>query len=198
MSHEATMAANPASFARVREVAESLTNAADQSADFDSLVRQQARFVFKVAYGVLRNSHDAEDVAQETFLRAQRASMNAVRDPQSWLATIAFRIAIDRKRKLPELDLANYEIAANKPDAEHLAIQQQQVVRLQRLIASLPEDLRYPLVLSAIEELNSRQIAEVLDIPESSVRGRTMRARQLLKEKLSAQMEAKPRVETKR
>ena len=192
------MAANPASFARVREVAESLTNAADQSADFDSLVRQQARFVFKVAYGVLRNSHDAEDVAQETFLRAQRASMNAVRDPQSWLATIAFRIAIDRKRKLPELDLANYEIAANKPDAEHLAIQQQQVVRLQRLIASLPEDLRYPLVLSAIEELNSRQIAEVLDIPESSVRGRTMRARQLLKEKLSAQMEAKPRVETKR
>ena len=48
-----------------------------------------------------------------------------------------------------------------------------------------PEDLRFPLVLSAIEELNSRQIGEVLGIPESSVRGRILRARQILKEKLA-------------
>ena len=63
---------------------------------------------------------------------------------------------------------------------------------MHRLIASLPDELRYPLVLSAIEELNSRQIAEVIGIPESSVRGRLMRARQLLKEKLAAMPEVKP------
>jgi RNA polymerase sigma-70 factor (ECF subfamily) len=60
-----------------------------------------------------------------------------------------------------------------------------------RLIAALPEDLRYPLVLSAIDELNSRQIGEVLGIPESSVRGRILRARQILKEKLMALTETK-------
>ena len=47
----------------------------------------------------LQGKVDAADVVQETFLRAQRAGLNTVRDTRSWLATIAFRIAIDRKRR---------------------------------------------------------------------------------------------------
>ena len=58
-----------------------------------------------------------------------------------------------------------------------------------KLIAALPDELRYPLVLSALEELSSPQIAQVLGISESSVRGRIFRARQILKEKLSALQE---------
>jgi RNA polymerase sigma-70 factor, ECF subfamily len=77
-------------------------------------------------------------------------------------------------------------MASGEPDAEHLAIHRQRMERVHKLIAALPKELRYPLVLSAMEELNSRQIAEVLGIPESSVRGRVFRARQMLKEKLSA------------
>ena len=172
-------------------------NVSDASVDLESSVRQHARLVFKVAYGVLRNSHDAEDVVQETFLRAHRDGMQSVRDAQAWLATLAFRLAIDRKRKPEALDIAEFEVASAGPDAERLAIRRQQVERVQRLIASLPDELRYPLVLSALEDLNSRQIAEMLGTNESSVRGRIMRARQLLKEKLSAQMEAKSRVEPK-
>jgi RNA polymerase sigma-70 factor, ECF subfamily len=191
MAHEATMAANPASFATAREGLQTVTDSADHPADLEACIGQHARLLFKIAYGVLRNSHDAEDVVQETFLRAQRAGLTAVRDPQSWLATIAFRIAIDRKRKPEALDVADFEVASAAPDAERLAIRRQQVERVQRLIASLPDELRYPLVLSALEELNSRQISEVLGMNESSVRGRIMRARQLLKEKLSAQMETK-------
>ena len=192
MSHEITMAANPASFASVQEVAETLTPGAAETADLASCVRQHARLLFKVAYGVLRNSHDAEDVVQETFLRAHRAGTSTVRDAQAWLATVAFRIALDRKRIPEALDIAGLEIAGKEPDAENLAMRTQQVAHLQKLIASLPEDLRYPLVLSAMEELNSRQISEVLGIPESSVRGRIMRARQMLKEKMSARMEPRP------
>ena len=183
------MAANPASFAIAREGTEALTERADQPTDLESCVRRHARLLFKVAYGVLRNSHDAEDVVQETFLRAHRAGTGTVRDAQAWLATVAFRIALDRKRKPEALDIAGLEIAGKEPDAENLAMRTQQVEHLQKLIASLPEDLRYPLVLSAMEELNSRQISEVLGIPESSVRGRIMRARQMLKEKMSARME---------
>ena len=157
----------------------------DEFANLELVVQQHARFVFKVAYGVLRNSHDAEDVVQEVFLRVHRSGTRGVRDMSAWLATIAFRLALDRTRKPQALDIAEFELPANQPDAEHVAIHRQQIDRVHRLIAAMPEDLRYPLVLSALEELNSRQIGEILGIPESSVRGRILRARQILKEKLA-------------
>ena len=184
------MVANPVRITIARERAESLNDTASQSADLESSVRQYARLVFKVAYGVLRNSHDAEDIVQETFLRAHRDGMQSIRDTHAWLATVAFRLAIDRKRKLEAGYIGDFEIPSSGPDAEHTAIHRQQVSRVHRLIAALPEDLRHPLVLSALEELNSRQIGEILGIPESSVRGRLLRARQILKEKLAG-MDAK-------
>jgi RNA polymerase sigma-70 factor, ECF subfamily len=179
------MAANPASFVTFPQET-SVLDGTDEFTALELMVRRHARFVFKVASGVLRNSHDAEDVVQETFLRALRDGMQSVRDTQAWLATVAFRLAIDRKRKPEPLDVGDFEIPTGGPDAEHTAIHRQQVDRVHRLIAALPEDLRYPLVLSALAELNSRQIGEVLGIPESSVRGRILRARQVLKEKLAA------------
>ena len=188
MSHEATMAANSAGFASIPEATSPLTSSLDP-ADFELLVRQHARLLFKVAYGVVRNSHDAEDVVQETFLRAHRAGLREVQDTKSWLATVAFRVAIDRKRAPAAEDLAEFDPASHEPSAERLAIRRQQVERLQRLMAALPDELRHPLLLSAIEELNSRQIGEMLGLTESSVRGRIMRARQILREKLAARSE---------
>ena len=157
----------------------------DEFTNLELAVRQQDRFVFKVAYGVLRNSHDAEDVVQEVFLRVHRKGTEGVQDLPAWLATIAFRLALDRTRKPQALDIEEFELPTHEPNAEHIAIRRQQIDRLHRLIAALPENLRYPLVLSALEELNSRQIGDILGIPESSVRGRIFRARQILKEKLA-------------
>jgi RNA polymerase sigma-70 factor (ECF subfamily) len=178
------MAANPVSFA-IHAQETSVLDGTDEFAILERIVRQHARFVFKVAYGVLRNSHDAEDVVQEVSLRVHRTGTRGVRDLPAWLAIIAFRLAIDRKRKPQGLDMAEFDFAVSAPDAEHVAMHRQQMDRVHRLIAALPEDLRYPLVLSALEELNSRQIGDVLGIPESSVRGRISRARQILKEKLA-------------
>jgi RNA polymerase sigma-70 factor (ECF subfamily) len=62
---------------------------------------------------------------------------------------------------------------------------------LERMIATLPDDLRQTLELSTVQELNSAEIADVLEIPEGSVRTRLMRARKLLKEKLSSLLEVK-------
>ncbi|HEY4900774.1 MAG TPA: sigma-70 family RNA polymerase sigma factor [Terriglobales bacterium] len=177
------MAANPVSFAILPQET-SVLDGTDEFAVLERIVRQHARFVFKVAYGVLRNSHDAEDVVQEVFLRVHRTGTRGVRNLPAWLATIAFRLAIDRKRKPEGLDIAEFDLPANAPDAEHIAMHREQIDRVRRLVVGLPEELRYPLVLSALEELNSRQIGEVLGIPESSVRGRILRARQILKEKL--------------
>ena len=190
MSHDHTLAANSAGFASVPEATAPLT-AAHESADLESLVREHAALLFKVAYGVLRNSHDAEDVVQEAFLRVHRTGVQSVNDLRAWLATIAFRLAIDRRRRPEPLDLADFELPSREPDAERQSIHRQQVERLQRLIVALPDELRHTLVLSVVEELNSRQIGEILGIPESSVRGHLMRARQLLKEKLQAKLEPK-------
>jgi RNA polymerase sigma-70 factor (ECF subfamily) len=158
----------------------------DEFAHLEAVVREHGRLVFKVAYGVLRNPHDAEDVVQEVFLRLHRAATKEVIDMRAWLARVAFRLAIDHLRKPRALDVEDLEMSSTCPDAEHLAMHRQQVGQVQKLIAALPEELRHPLVLSAMEELNSRQIAEVLGIPESSVRGRIFRARQMLREKLTA------------
>src|SRR5208283_5745831 len=119
---------------------------ADEFAAVESVVREHGRFVFKVAYGILRNSHDAEDVVQEVFLRVHRSGMNDVLDKQAWLARVAFRLAIEHLRKPQGLELPEVELASADPDAEHLAMHRQRVLQVQKLIAALPEELRYPLV----------------------------------------------------
>jgi RNA polymerase sigma-70 factor, ECF subfamily len=178
------MPAQPASSTISWQETSTLLESTDEFATLETVVREHGRFVFKVAYGVMRNSHDAEDVVQEVFLRVHRSGMKEVADLRAWLARVAFRLAIDHLRKPRGLDVADIEVTSAEPDAEHLAMHRQRVGQVRKLIAALPEDLRYPLVLSAMEELNSPQIAEVLGIPESSVRGRIFRARQMLKEKL--------------
>ena len=165
--------------------------------DFESVVHDHARFVFKVAYSVLRNVEDAEDTVQETFLRAYRSGEIAeVREMKAWLARIAWRVAIDRVKKAPvtaieELAETGFEPVADAARADDSLIEQEKVTLLHKLMATLPEDLRHALVLSTVEEMTSAQIAEVLGIPETSVRTRLFRGRQLLKEKLAAWMEGR-------
>jgi RNA polymerase sigma-70 factor (ECF subfamily) len=180
------MPAQPMNFTLGWQEAGSVPQATDEAASFDVLVREHSRFVYKVAYGVLRNPHDAEDVVQDVFLRAHRSGVKGVLDLNAWLARIAFRLAIDRLRKPKAEELPEHELRSSVADAEHVAIHRQRVERVGRLIAALPDELRYPLVLSAIDELTSPQVAEVLGISEAAVRGRVFRARQILKEKLAA------------
>jgi RNA polymerase sigma-70 factor (ECF subfamily) len=190
------------------------TGAAEQEA-LAAAVREHARFVFKVAYSVLRNAADAEDAVQETFLRAMRHAREfaAVDDPRAWLARTAWRIAIDRRRRRPEPsldDAANAALLAElrereergagreaaEAGAEATVISGQMLALVQSLIAKLPAKLRDVLTLSTVEEMNSKQIAAVLGIPEGSVRTRLLRARQLLKEKLNARLaEPRPKAE---
>jgi RNA polymerase sigma-70 factor, ECF subfamily len=161
-------------------------------AEMESIVREHSRFVFKVAYGILRNPHDAEDVVQEVFLRVHRSGSKGVLDMRAWLARIAFRVAIDRVRKPQPDELGELDPPSSEADAESVAMHRQRVAEVTKLIAALADELRHPLVLCAIEELSTAQIAEVLGISEAAVRGRIFRARQILKEKLAALLEVKP------
>ena len=162
----------------------------------EAVVRQHARFVYQVAYAVLRHPQDAEDAAQETFIRVWKHAkeLSGVLNQRAWLARITWRVAVDRRRKYPapaadEQDLL--ELQASAPGAETSVIRSQQLALLEKMIAGLPKELRDTLTLSTVEEMTSVEIAEVLDIPESTVRVRLLRARQMLRERVQMLMERK-------
>jgi RNA polymerase sigma-70 factor (ECF subfamily) len=158
----------------------------------ERMVREHARLVYRVAFAVLRHPQDAEDATQEVFLRVHRSrhKLARVEDERAWLARIAWRVAVDKaagRRPAEPLgdDLgAVVALQAQGATAEELARGAQLGRILTSLIASLPEELRHTLVLSTVEELTSPQVAEVLQVPEGTVRTRLKRARALLREKL--------------
>ena len=78
----------------------------------EAAVREHARLVYRIAYSVLRNHHDAEDTTQETFVRVlqYRRKLEGVQDPKTWLARIAWRVAIERSKRRPEISLGESEI----------------------------------------------------------------------------------------
>lgn len=158
------------------------------SAALAALVERQARFVFRVAYAVLRNSHDAEDVVQDTFLKLYRTGgWERIVDERAFLARAAWRLAVSR---LPKAAAGTGVQTASKAlNPEEAAIAKDWDAAVQRLVDALPEELRQPLALSTVEDLNSREIGELMGIPEGTVRTRLLRARQMLKEKVAALME---------
>ncbi len=167
------------------------------------LVNQHAALVYRLAYSVLRNHHDAEDAVQECFLRVWkwRDRLHQVRNPKTWLARIAWTAALDRRSRWRAFRGTEGNGAKDKDLLESLAdgrlapddqlAGKQLRGLLEQMIATLPDDLRQPLELSTIEELNSAEIAKIMNIPENSVRTRLLRARRLLKEKLAALLEVK-------
>jgi RNA polymerase sigma-70 factor (ECF subfamily) len=169
---------------------------AGSPAAVEALVAEHSRMVFRIAFSILRNHQDAEDATQECFMRVLKAMNrgNEIRASKTWVARIAWTTALDvRSRRAAsaanELNLDDDEFSQV---TDGRAVWDEQVERrqmralLERMIAALPEDLRQPLELSTVHELNSAEIAEIMKIPESSVRTRMLRARTMLKEKLAA------------
>jgi RNA polymerase sigma factor (sigma-70 family) len=165
------------------------------------LLRQHARLVYRISYAVLRSHHDAEDATQDTFVRVLRYGKNLdkVEDAKTWLARIAWRVAVDRSRQRsrkqeisiddPEKPLA--EITSDAIPADATLQSSEAGSALERLIEALPKKLREPLILSTLEEMSPREVAATLGISEAAVRSRVFRARQILREKLKGMIGTK-------
>jgi RNA polymerase sigma-70 factor (ECF subfamily) len=164
----------------------------DAEAEFSALVRRQARFVFQVAYAVLLNAHDAEDVVQETFLKLYRnRGWQHAQNERAFLARSAWRVAVDLRRGAARTSSAQAPLdfaeaaPSPAPDPEQSLVWANQHATIHAMLNTLPEELRLPLFLSSFQELNSNEIGAVLGIPEGTVRTRLQRARQLLRDKLA-------------
>jgi len=170
----------------------------EDEAEFAGLVERQWKFAWRVAWAVLRNAADAEDAAQEAFLKILRAkAWRGLRDEKAFVARATWRLAVEdwssRHSRLrrhagragePEDGSAIDDIADAGMNPEELVAAGDWEAAVHRMIDSLPEDLRQPLALSA--EMNSREIAAAMGIAEGTVRTRLMRARAMLREKLQA------------
>lgn len=171
----------------------------EDETQFASLVERQWRFAWKVAWAILRNSQDAEDAAQEAFLKMLRSkTWRALNDERAFVARVVWRAAADLRASRSTLQRGRAEpssgglslldhLPGTEPDPELAVLGADSEAAIHRLIDALPEELRQPLALSA--DMNSREIAGVMLIPEGTVRTRLMRARQILREKIAAMEE---------
>jgi RNA polymerase sigma-70 factor, ECF subfamily len=166
---------------------------ADHAA-FQAFVERNMSFAFRVAWALLRNRSDADDVVQECFWRLYRKrAWSDIENEQGYLARVVWRMARDRQRR-PTREEGGMEmdtITATDHSPEAAAVSSSGIARIHQLIDTLPEELRQPLVLSTLEEMTSAQIGTALGIPEGTVRTRIQRARMLLKQKLAPQPEAR-------
>ena len=165
-------------------------------AAFEPLVEKYRQRVWRLAYNVLRDREEAWDVSQEAFVRAWQALPNFRGQSAfyTWLFRIAMNVASDRARaraargrafgteRIPEEDwdrvLVDQPVEAT-PDAAAAGAQKR--ARIERALATLSDDHRRIVVLSDIEGLTYKEIADVLEIPMGTVMSRLHNARKRLK-----------------
>jgi RNA polymerase sigma-70 factor, ECF subfamily len=175
-----------------RSVGQSECETAATLSEISSLAVQHSALLFRVAFSVLRHSSDAEDVVQETFLRVlkNQHKLASIENPRIWLVRIAWNLALDRKRRLRATPLFEeaQELLNNRPShdssAEITMGAAEGCARILRLIDKLPQKEQEVLRLSALEELDTPEIAAILKTTESSVRSCLFRARQRLRERM--------------
>lgn len=164
---------------------------------FRELVDRYQTRIFNMAYRMLHDREEAEDITQEAFLNVFRAIDSFKGDRFSpWIYKIASNLCLDRlrRRRLPTVSLdapvnADMDVAREIADSTSLpeeeALSEALGVDIQRAIDSLPERYRVVTVLRHIEDLSYEEIAEVLGIPLGTVKTRLFRAREMLRARLS-------------
>ena len=166
-----------------------LTSPARSSIDLAALVETHAALLFRVAHSVLRNRPEAEDVVQDTFVRVleRRHTLDTILDLRVWLIRITWNLALDRRRRIrPQQmdDLFAESLVARTLPADQAILQTQRLQAVLREWERLPKPERHVLLLAAIDELSTPEIAAVLGKSDSAVRALLFRARARLRTRL--------------
>ena len=165
-----------------------LTMERDLKQEFETRLAETSSLAFRIAYGVLRNSEDAQDVAQEALTKAYQ-NFRQLRDRdrfRAWLVRMTWRLAIDRLRS-DRRRTAREAIPLKPSDPQtpvQAVLEHERADKLWRAIDALPEKLRIVVVLAGIEEHNIQEVAILLGLPAGTVKSRLFLARKRLKELL--------------
>ena len=151
-------------------------------AAFESLARQHLPMVLSLVRQQVRDSHRAEDIAQEALLKAFRnlAQLDEPNKFEAWLYRIAIRQA---RRSARSETVVPADAVAASPAADHQAIEERRL-QVRRAVAELEEPYRLVVTLHYLEGLDGAQIAQRLRQPHGTIRAQLSRARALLQEKL--------------
>ena len=167
-------------------------------AAFTEIVRRYQRAVYRLSYGLTRNAADADDLAQETFVRAYQA-LGRFRQGEPlypWLSRIAVNLTYSlfrRRRRRPEtsieplVEAGQQWAAADDPAAE--AADRERAEHLRQAFAGLSPEHQAILVLRVVQDLTYEEIAQALEIPLGTVMSRLSRARAELKVRMKARTE---------
>jgi len=176
---------------------------AGHDAAFSQIMRRHNRLLFRTARSILKNDDDTQDALQEAYLRAWRALASFRSDARlsTWLVRIVVNEALGRLRRsgvqgaqvLPlnasngaEQESPEMQMQANPDDQpEPIAVRAQIRQQIEARIDALPDSFRSVFMLRGVEEMSVEETAQALGIPEATVRSRFFRARGILREGLS-------------
>ncbi len=144
--------------------------------------------MYRIAYRMVGDRHEAEDVVQDAFRSAWKSRRNyqAGRGDRAWLASILRRRVIDRWRKRPPPNVLSSDspLEVSVDGIDPLADEYSD--EMQHALGRLPGELRETLLLVVVGELTHQEVANLLDIPLGTVLSRVSRARKRLREYLMA------------
>jgi RNA polymerase sigma-70 factor (ECF subfamily) len=158
---------------------------------FSDLVRQYYNLAYSLAYKVLDDPSDAEEITQDAFVKIHQAldSFRGDASLKTWIMRIVMRLSLNRRRdrsrsawrrlglhRGEEIELS--APAAQTPEAQYISSEMRTQVR--RLVDQLPDSLRQVLILNSFEDLSYDEIAQILDIPIGTVSSRLHSARKKL------------------
>ena len=165
---------------------------------WDELVRQHADRVYRLAYRLSGNQHDAEDLTQETFIRVFRSVQNYQPGTfEGWLHRITTNLFLDMVRRRARIRMEalpeDYDrVPADEPNPEQIYHDSRLGPDLQAALDSLPPEFRAAVVLCDIEGLSYEEIGATLGVKLGTVRSRIHRGRQALRDYLAAHPEQAP------
>ena len=160
---------------------------------FGEIVQRHQQAVFNASYHVLGNVHDAEDAAQEAFIRAyqffDQFDLDRLLGP--WLVRIAINVCLNRvegHKPVADLDdeLAPLSDPNPGPEAQTIARDRDEIIRYE--LSRLPPRYRVVIELRHFQDLSYEQIAEILKRPLSDVKSDLFRARKLLADRIKSQL----------
>jgi RNA polymerase sigma-70 factor (ECF subfamily) len=181
--------------------AENSINSNTERAEFEAFYLRSHRRAYNLAYRLLGNASDAEDITQDAYMRAWRhfSLYDRSRPFEGWLFRIVTNLVVDMKRRHKRVRIYSLDAPLsvnNDGDAVRLepvdfASNPETVVlrdtfseKMQDALTALPQDYRVAVILADVEELSYQEIAEIVGVPLGTIRSRIHRARLMLRKTL--------------